>query len=172
LPGRTAAEAREAVLVPLRKALSCITDAQFIRSPEGANGADIEALTISQEPLHLSSGPLGNIQLALRQRFRAVQESRSEWHVSTVAYYYRIADSEGRELAAWHWHPASVAFPHLHCNNSVIGRRAHLPTGRVSIESVLRLLIDDLGVPTRRDDYADVLDEAERKFIDYRRWHA
>jgi hypothetical protein len=37
---------------------------------------------------------------------------------------------------------------------------------------VLRLLIDDLGVPTRRDDYADVLDEAERKFIDYRRWHA
>lgn len=37
-------------------------------------------------------------------------------------------------------------------------RRAHLPTGRVSVESVLRLLLHDLDVTPRRDDWREVLD--------------
>jgi hypothetical protein len=51
----------------------------------------------------------------------------------------------------------------------------HVPTGRVSIESVLRLLLTDLKVPPARDhvsDFADVLDASERDFIEHRRWHS
>jgi len=40
----------------------------------------------------------------------------------------------------------------------------------VSIESVLRLLLDDLGVSAKRDDWAQILDAAEAPFIKYRRW--
>jgi hypothetical protein len=93
--------------------------------------------------------------------------------VSTVAYVYRLDDDAGRELIAWHWHAGSrVSYPHAHMTGLAVSSRAHLPTGRVSIESVLRLLLDDLGVPARRPDYAEVLAEAERLFIGRRRWHA
>jgi hypothetical protein len=51
-----------------------------------------------------------------------------------------------------------------------ITRRAHLPTGRVSVESVLRLLLHDLGVTARRDDWGEVLDDAEPRYLTHRRW--
>jgi hypothetical protein len=95
--------------------------------------------------------------------------------VSTVGYEYRLTRGQGGELAAWHWHPAPLPgpdFPHLHIAGETLNRHAHLPTGRVRFESVLRLLIDDLGVPSRRTDYAEVLYTAERLFIQHRRWHA
>jgi hypothetical protein len=65
-----------------------------------------------------------------------------------------------------------VDYPHAHVACDMLTSAAHLPTGRVSIESVLRLLLDDLGVTARRRDYAKVLDDAERPFIRHRRWHA
>jgi len=170
LPGRTRAAARDAFLAPLCRSLSCVTDVQIIVS--GRSG-DPAALTLSQEPLPLRSAVSGVLQLRIRQQFRLVQEGRSHWRVSTVAYDYRLDDDAGRESVAWHWHPGSrITHPHVHVAGLAIGARAHLPTGRVSIESVLRLLLDDLGVPARRPDYADVLAEAERLFIRQRRWHA
>ncbi|MGH3199607.1 MAG: hypothetical protein ACRDOH_05650 [Streptosporangiaceae bacterium] len=173
MPGRTPAAARDAFLSPLHQAISCVTNAQFIRSGGQQPGDDLEALTLSREPLQLRSAVPGGLQLRIRHRFRLVQESRSDWHVSTAAYWYRLDDDAGRELAAWHWHPQSrVVYPHAHVSGTPFGRLAHLPTGRVSIESVLRLLIGDLGVPARRADYAEVLDAAERAFIEHRRWHA
>ena len=131
------------------------------------------ALTLSQEPLRLRSDSLGTVQLRLRQRFRVVRDGPKRFHVSTEAYFYRLDDAGGHELAAWHWHPGQlVDYPHAHIDCNTLTSAAHLPTGRVSIESVLRLLLDDLGVPAKRADYARVLDEAEKPFIQHRRWHA
>ncbi len=96
--------------------------------------------------------------------------------MSTVAYFYRLDDSAGHEIASWHWHPGTrVSYPHAHVAGGALGKLVHLPTGRVSIESVLYLLLTDLGVkPTRDhvDDFAEVLAAAERPFIKHRRWHA
>ena len=97
------------------------------------------------------------------------------WHVSTVAYEYKLSRAEGdNELLSWHWHPSTgTPFPHLHMTGAGgIGRKMHVPSGRVSIESVLRMLIRELGVPARRADWAAVIDAAEGAFIKYRRWHA
>lgn len=139
----------------------------------GKQAGDPAALTISQDPLILRSASLRSVQLILRQQFRVVRESRASYHISTAAYFYRLNDSAGRELAAWHWHPGQrVDYPHAHVDCNMLTSAAHLPTSRVSIESVLRLLLDDLGVPAKRADYAQVLDEAERPFIQHRRWHA
>lgn len=141
--------------------------------PHARRAGDQLALTLSQEPLRLRSASLGTVQLILRQQFRIVRDERSSFHVSTEAYFYRLNDANGRELAAWHWHPGQrVAYPHAHVDCNMLTSAAHLPTSRVSIESVLRLLLDDLGVTPKRADYAAVLDEAERPFIQQRRWHA
>ena len=139
----------------------------------GNGVGDPLALTLSREPLRLRSAPIGTVQLRLRQRFRVVRDGPTRFHVSTESYFYRLDDATGRELAAWHWHPGQlVDYPHAHVTCDTLTSAAHLPTGRVSIESVLRLLLDDLGVTAKRADYTNVLDEAERPFIQHRRWHA
>jgi hypothetical protein len=54
-------------------------------------------------------------------------------------------------------------------------KQIHLPTGRVSMESVLRLLLDDLKVPVAKGhagDYAKILAKAEGDFAGHRTWHA
>ena len=117
------------------------------------------------------------LQFLLAHQFRLVEDKPPGWRVSTVAYDYRLNDDTGREILSWHWHPAplkGVDYPHLHVAAAPPGRHAHLPTGRVSVESVLRLLLTDLKVLRTRDhenDFEDVLDASERDFIEYRSWH-
>jgi len=133
-----------------------------------------EAFTISEDPLRLRSARLSaDVHLQLQHQYQLVREkARRSWHASTAAYAYTLTSS-GRELAAWHWHPASgVAYPHVHVTGAVLDHRVHVPTGRVSIESVLRMLIGDFGVAPLRDDWDDVLAKTERDFIEHRRWHA
>ena len=101
--------------------------------------------------------------------------------MSTTAYRYHLLGDSGAELIGWHWHPDSrgdrrlSGHPHLHVPAGLIDRRIHVPTGRVSIESVLRVLLIDLGIPPRPahvTDFARVLEECEAPFIQHRRWHA
>jgi len=174
LPGRTPQQARDAFLVPLRRALSCVAAARLF-APRGKEPGDIEALSLSEDPLRLHSARIGPLQFFIGHQYKLVQDGRHAWHVSTVRYVYHLADEEGRELIGWHWHPASSAYPHLHVPAEPIGRRMHVPTGRVSLESVIRFLLDDLEVPATRDrinDYAQVLNECEAPFVQHRRWHA
>lgn len=176
MPGRSSGAAREAFLEPLRRALSCVTTAQLF-VPGSKSPGDVEALALSEEPLRLRSTRIdGGVQLKLVQQFRLVCETPTAWHVSTEAYFYRLNDGAGSELISWHWHPQTgVSYPHLHVAAGLLDRRAHLPSGRVSIESVLRLLLTDLGVPPTREhlhDYTRVLDETEATFITHRRWHS
>jgi hypothetical protein len=160
-------------LAPLRRSLSCVTDAQLLVSH---SGGEVVALRLSRDPLPLRSTHVaGGLQLRLRHQYRFVEDPeapvRSRWHVSTVAYDYRLSRHDSAELLSWHWHPQTgLSTPHLHAAVDHIGRRAHLPTGRVSVESVLRLLLADLGVPSTREDWQAVLDAAEGPFIRHRRW--
>jgi hypothetical protein len=48
--------------------------------------------------------------------------------------------------------------------------KLHLPTGRVSIEAVVRFLIEDLDVVPRRRDWSAVLDRHEEAFRRSRTW--
>jgi hypothetical protein len=180
MPGRTPGEARKAFLEPLQRALSCITDAKLFVS-RGKQPGEVEALALSEDPLRLTSARIGPVQFVLGHQFRVVQDGRKSWHVSTAAYRYHLLDDSGRELIAWHWHPESLGdtrlrgHPHVHVQAGPIERRIHVPTGRVSVESVLRLLLIDLAVaarPAHVADFAKVLDDCETPFIQHRRWHA
>lgn len=160
--------------------MSCVTDAQLFVSPLAPERSlTLRGADTAGGYLRLKSSVVeGGVLLRLRQRFHSIEESQASaaerWHVSTLAYDYRLSRvRDGSELLSWHWHPqTAIAFPHLHAAADDLSRKVHIPSGRVSIEAVLRMLLGELGVPARRDDWAAVLDEAEARFIKHRRWHA
>jgi hypothetical protein len=87
-----------------------------------------------------------------------------------VGYQYTLRDIDGREIIAYHWHPegrSHVTTPHIHLGpGAEMGRRdlarAHLPTGQVMLEDVLRFAITELGVRPLRRDWSEVLDRTRR----------
>ena len=105
-------------------------------------------------------------QLALRQYFTADYSAKSStWQIQINSYFYDLLDSDGREVLAYHWHPrgnSPITTPHLHPEQGAqVGRPevrdAHLPTGDVSMEAILRVLIEEMGVRPLRPDWDSVL---------------
>jgi hypothetical protein len=155
--------------------LSRVTFAQVVvRRPWPAA---VQALGLSEDPVLLGStaGPDARLQVSVQQQYQLVEADDAErgpWKVATRAYSYQLADSQGQEVAAWHWHPSGASpwrQPHLHVTGGRLGE-CHLPTGRVSLEGVLRLLLTELAVRPLRDDWLAVLDEAEAAFREWRTW--
>ena len=70
---------------------------------------------------------------------------------------------------AYHWHPterSDVMFPHLHLGPGAKAEqselmKAHLPTGGIALEDVLRLAIRDFAVRPRRRNWAEILDSTQ-----------
>ena len=68
-------------------------------------------------------------------------------------------------MLLYHWEPrgnSPVVIPHLHLEQAagVIReevRDAHLPTGDVSLNAILRVLIEEVGVQPRRSDWNSIL---------------
>ena len=92
--------------------------------------------------------------------------------VRIVSYEYRLLDPDQREIIAFHWHPtglSNVTDPHLHLSSQLkpieMGRSQeplaladmHIPTGFVTLEDVVRLLITEFGISPRRDDWDRLL---------------
>ena len=99
---------------------------------------------------------------------------RTLQNVRLVSYEYRLLDPNQREIIAFHWHPtglSNVSDPHLHLSSRLnpieMGRNQepldladmHIPTGFVTLEDVVRLLITEFGVTPHRDDWDDLLRE-------------
>lgn len=128
--------------------------------------------------------PIGrrpHLLLSLRHLYAVAphlnEAGRTEWRVDTVSSSYELLDPDERQVIAYHWHPGTPpAFPHLHFGRqfahpdlpAAVGARAaalvraHLPTrGRVSLATVLRLAITELGVEPIRPDWEAVLARAD-----------
>src|SRR5438132_300536 len=104
---------------------------------------------------------------------RALHMSSAEFLRKWNAGEFRDPD---HEVLRYDWHPESqeggrlVSFPHLHVHaGRSVGRwlhKVHLPTGQVEVESVLALLLRDLGVRARRRDWKRILQQAGARFED------
>lgn len=177
MAGATPAEAVQSYIDPIRKALLCVT-AAVLHVRAGYYSADEpHVLTLAGgAPVRLK-GP-SRITLSVFQHYRVVEAAgtRGAWRVSTAGYYYALEEYGGNEIVAYHWHPSSgVSFPHLHLlAGSRIGReelqKAHLPTGRIAIEQVLRFAIAEFNTVPLRADWSDVLAETEAGFEAQRSW--
>jgi len=110
------------------------------------------------------------IRLRVRLRLQLVQaeELRGHWQAEAAAYEYRLSDHDDREILAYHWHPdgqSETRTPHLHLGAAAeIGHAAlltaHLPTGHVAAQDVLRLTIESFDAEPLRRDWLRVFEAA------------
>ena len=92
-------------------------------------------------------------------------------HTSSCCYDIRMPGE--RDLFQFHWHPATppIRQPHLHMRHAPgASRRFHIPTSRISIESVIRFAILELGARPIRQDWQAILDRNEQAFAERLTW--
>lgn len=173
MTGRTPAEAIQRELDSLQLTLSCVTDS-VLNNFGGYHAAERPHLVTLGDGgrVRLSGG--SRLQLAFTQHYRVIESpgAAGPWTVTIVAYYYTVQDADRHEVFAYHWHPlqrGAVTRPHLHLGyGAKVGRseiaNAHLPSEGVSLESIVRLLITELGVDAQRTDWEDILARSEAFF--------
>ena len=161
---RTSYEAVANYITSLQKLVPCVTPSVITAELHQLPPAP-HSFTINDGEPVLLSGP-SRLQLALRQYFVNVDSAQSSaWQIQVSSYFYELLDSDGREVLAYHWHPrgnSPVPTPHLHLEQGAqVGRTevrdAHLPTGDVSMEAILRVLIEEMGVRPLRPDWESIL---------------
>lgn len=119
-------------------------------------------------------------------QFRIVETEDHDggpFKVRTVQYWYLLETKQGHELLAFHWTPeteqsAQRRYPHLHLGSAMLASDApllpgrfnqmHIPTNRVSLESVIRFAVEELGVRALRPDWLDILERTEGAFVRWR----
>ena len=177
MAGRTPYEAVRSFFAPLQLSLSCVSKTVLAVSHRGYDVSDEPHwLAPKDEELIALSGLL-HLALEVMIHYRIVPASgdRGPWKVSITSYLYTLQDSDGQEIVSYHWDPRGrgrETFPHLHVGHSrgVLTRKHHLPTGRISLEEILRYAIAELGVKTRRKNWVEILDRNQQLLEDWRAW--
>jgi hypothetical protein len=178
----TAAQAQVVAefLDDMHDALSCVTfDAHFDVGAGFHATPRPHALILDpgQAPLRVDPG----ISLRALQFYVIVQDAGCEagWRVSTWNYLYSLHDAEGQEILSYQWDPRArgspVSYPHLHISPAAQAARpefakAHLPTGRVAFEDVIRLAIEGFEVEPAREDWHNVLKRTKERWIAQQTW--
>lgn len=135
-------------------------------------------LSCNPDPIALRRGGAAEpLFLTIAQSVAIVEDDRylGEWRCRTTSYAYWIrAEEDGNEVFFFHWDSGGQTGPHVHvaATHDELGpiHRIHIPTGRVSFEAVLRMLIDDLDVQPNRGDWRAILGEAAGRFERFRTW--
>lgn len=135
---------------------------------------EVEVLILSEDPVRIPLNTGGALYLTVDQQYRLVEAEglSGPWKASTRAYRYQLQDQDDRELAAWHWHPVGRSKerrPHLHVGDGPL-TGLHLPSGRVGVEAVLRLLLSELDARPQRSNWEQVLDQVDEAFRTWRTW--
>jgi len=143
-----------------------------------------EAILADMDPVELR----GKVPLTFSagQNFEIIElDERGPYEVRTRAYFYAIATVEGRDILEFHWQPDAkpardgervVTAPHMHLGPAVAAvqtairpgtfHKAHIPTGHVTLQAVVRLLISEFEVEPLNTNWQIILDrtEAEPRF--------
>jgi len=180
LPGRSPSEAVEDFLEPLKDAVACVAHAKFTYSRGGrSQRGKIHALTLNRdEPVKLKCAPVLMLRVGMQcEIVPNDREGQEPWRVSSRAYCYELQTFSGELVWSYHWHPTSrMRRPHIHIgrtqirDNAVLSHKAHHPTDRVSLESIVRTCITEYGVEPLREDWEDTLRLREDQFKLWRRW--
>lgn len=180
MPGKNPREAVDDFLESLRDSLACVARAKILLSSGGrAERGKAHGLTLNDnQPVPLKCRPALMLQVMMHYEIVPNQQAGQEpWRVSTRGYNYELQTATGQAVWSYHWHPTSrIVSPHMHlgatelAEDAVISHKAHHPTGRVSIESIVRTCIAEYGVQPLRDDWESVLSFRESQFALLRSW--
>lgn len=184
MPGTTPYEAYQAFVTPLASALACVARAKIQPSAGGT------AVLHKDHGLYLTRQgdsdylPLrGKPALELRGRmvYRLIEDPRpgyGPYRVTTRSYTYSLQLDTGEAVVDYHWHPDGNSHekrPHMHLGSAqlkrggVISSKHHIPTGRVTFESVIRSAVE-LGAKPLHDDWAQRLSTTEDLHMRHRSW--
>ena len=160
MSGRSAGRAVEAFIAPFQRAVACVTREILVRGP--GRSEPVRSLQFRGNAVRLRGRH--RLELSVLVEYVA-EEGRPPARYATplVGYRYELAHADGPMILAYHWHPVGVSpvtWPHLHLAGQVASvpfDKAHLPTGLVSRQDVLRFAIADLGVEPIRDDWQAIL---------------
>lgn len=122
----------------------------------------------------------GELYLVLNQDLEAVREQKRRFRLRTKAYRYRLVDNaEPSAEAIVRWEYVADAPRDAWCRHHVQARgavpagegalnldRAHIPTGWVLIEDVLRFVFHDLHVEARTANWPTMLEESRQRFFE------
>ena len=181
IPAKNDSQARGRYARFLQLSLSCVSRTVWITAPTPYGRRDTISLTPQEDPVRLRTRSGEVFHLSASQLFHFEDDSRYEGErkVSTDAYAYRLWPDRDRdgELLDWHWHPGpdGVSTCHLHLGRGLGTRddlhKLHLPTARVSFESVVGFAIREMAVQPLREDWEEILFDSHTRFEKYRTWH-
>ncbi|MFG3556520.1 hypothetical protein ACGGAQ_19265 [Micromonospora sp. NPDC047557] len=162
-------------MTPLQQDVSCLSVSDvLIVSPGGRNATgEIKAVTLAGGPILITDHGL---QLDIGLQYDVIRTEDPDlgpYKVRTRAYDYALRDADDRTLVSYHWHPlgrSTYEAPHFHIPPT--WPRIHFPCERTSLESIIRLCIQEIGAEAARDDWNEVLSLNEGKFKLYRSWNA
>jgi hypothetical protein len=169
-PARSPHDAVEQFRLTIGRALSCLTNV-VPKLDRFDPTKDLHVATLDgQDPVVFATAYGRQVGLIVTIQYRVVNDpGAGGWLVRMAAYEYKVTDEQGRELLVYHWHPewqGEHDFAHLHLQHQLLSSAwglfedKHLPTARIALADVLRLLLQDLGVAPNRDDWAAVLARA------------
>lgn len=164
-----------------------MTRERLFIAPPGYEVNTPYAVTFPEGPIRLRdvSGDWSDFRPGIYHEYEIVIETdptRGDWaRVTTRSYEYYLHDSQGAELLAFHWAPGpdfpGPDHPHLHVTapltiatnrdgDTRMRRldRMHIPTGRISLESVIRLLIDEFSIEPLSPNWSQRLANTEAIF--------
>lgn len=174
MPGRTPRQAIDAFVGPLQAAVSSVTSEILIT--RGRDDTDVLELSIGGRGAARIRGE-HDLTFEARLFFTVVPATGEAARAGplrchTVGYQYEFRLHEGVRFLAFHYHPARPpSFTHIHVYETapVDLTKVHIPSGRVSLEAVIRLAITEFGVEAR-DGTLDELAESERVWETWRTW--
>jgi hypothetical protein len=124
----------------------------------------------------------GRLHFYLGQALEALPLGGGDgYRLSTMQYWYRLQESSSRKdqaLVRWEYDATTERDRHARHHTQMAAtlpvagdtldlNKAHLPTGWVTIEEVIRFLIVDLGhAPPCGEEWPQVLDASEKKFFE------
>jgi hypothetical protein len=89
-----------------------------------------------------------------------------QYRIATLGYNYAILNQRFREILSFHWHPEQRSpehEPHLHVGSAIIDVDAadfgkgfsgmHIPTGKIALAQVVRMLLTEFNVVPNRQDW-------------------
>lgn len=188
MAGRNLTEAYRNYIKPLQAALNCITAARLtlrkgdeliLNKPFSVVLNDMDAVRLKGiTPIDFTAGQIVRI-------IKTDDVDRGPYKVSTVRYFYTFwtTGDQPEEILSFQWTPEEtgpgvVPFPHLHIGPAIISgqnvvrskdlHKAHIPTGRVSIEAIVRLAITELGTTPQKRRWERILNQSELAFTEWK----
>jgi hypothetical protein len=173
VPGRNKHEAFRAFIEPMQRVLHAIEPAARLQHNEFADGSYSVTMNDGLPQEMKTNGTRLGLHIAMTVEC-VPRPEHGDFKMSTLRYVYEIHGLNGpSRIFGWHWHPKGKSHytnTHIHVPPGLPFSKCHVPAGRIAMEEVLILMVDEMGVQPYAPTWRDTLDEVMGKHLEHRTW--